>query len=296
MIRTYYLRAEPKPGQKRGDPIACLMSQIDRAADVIRYALAVGHPKDDFFKSRGRMIAAARLQDRPRPIYTKMPQSGHDISRVIMNDIVAQIKLCDRYGLKFVQRHHAGDWFYHMPLRIQEAVQRWLDQATKPKTNVETLGTPSLINNPGMSKITCSKKDADKFLNGGNETFVPKAETDAKSWKTTSALCDIEQARMIQWMKDNRPSGNTEMLVKANVSTQLFTNPRQQEAWDYFQEQLTSLLQNKYFAGKFAVVVGRDVVQIFDTYESAFKFAVPRYTLNGANDFIIQQIIDQSQF
>jgi hypothetical protein len=222
--RTYYLRSETKQGQKRGDPVACLMSEIDRTAGTIKYALSIGHPKDNFFKSRGRMIAAARLTERPRVLHMNVPTCGHDISRIIMADMVDNMNVVNRYSKEYIERLHANDWFYHIPSRVIVSAGRWLQQAALPKPIV---------------------------------------------------------------------SAQPNTVLNAQTVEHAFTNPKQQEAWDFFQSELTNMLANKYFNGKWVLVVGREIINTFDSFENAFNHAVPKYMSDGANNFIIQQVVKE---
>jgi hypothetical protein len=133
MQRTYYLREEPRQGQKRGDPIACLISKVDRENDRIEYAVSTGHPKDTYLKVRGRLIASGRLEVHARVLTQEVPKSGHDISRIILTDLIDQMKSVRKHKKEFIKRHYGDDWFFSIPDRVVAAAERWLAFASLPK-------------------------------------------------------------------------------------------------------------------------------------------------------------------
>ena len=133
--RIYYLRSAKKNQDGRGDPIACLMSEVDREASAIRYSIAAAHKQDEFSKPIGRKITAGRLEMSPRVLTgVKIPTSGHDISRVIMGDIIQQVDLLTTLSKKDIEEHFANKWFYHIPAKVGAAAKRWMKNANKPKT------------------------------------------------------------------------------------------------------------------------------------------------------------------
>lgn len=133
--RIYYLRSAKKNQDGRGDPIACLMSEVDREANAIRYSIAAAHPQDEFSKGVGRKIAAGRLELSPRILTgVNIPTSGHQISRVIMGDIIDQVDMIATLSKKDLEEHFSQKWFYHIPAKVGNAAKRWLKKANEPKT------------------------------------------------------------------------------------------------------------------------------------------------------------------
>jgi hypothetical protein len=97
----------------RGNPVAILISEVNRTDDTISYALAVSHPQDGFMKSRGRQIVSGRLMDKPFVI-NGVPTGCHMITRAIMNNIV---ELYAQRGKDVI------------PHRVYNAAKSWLSDA-----------------------------------------------------------------------------------------------------------------------------------------------------------------------
>lgn len=65
------------------------------------------------------------------------------------------------------------------------------------------------------------------------------------------------------------------------------------ENYEYFKSILSTLLNDDLKVGKFVVVYDRQVKHLADTFQAALKYAVENF---GANDFVVQQIIDETKF
>lgn len=99
----------------RGNPIACIAYERHtdpdmEGMDYILFALSIGNPKDRFEKSRGREIAAARLDK------SATMREGFVIGEDAPSTEVVRVILeyiADSTGL---------------PRRVREAAQDWLDR------------------------------------------------------------------------------------------------------------------------------------------------------------------------
>jgi hypothetical protein len=60
----------------------------------------------------------------------------------------------------------------------------------------------------------------------------------------------------------------------------------------YFQENLADFLKNPIYKHKFAVISGKEIAGIFDTFSNAIEDAASRFP---QGEYIIQQIIDQDE-
>lgn len=106
-----YLRDHKNIHQKkdgtytRGNPIAVLITEIDREQNITRYAYATVHPSDCFNKKQGRNIAFARLKKNPLVVEGALTKS-HDINNSVMRDLFASPseKVSNRL------RAAIGDW------------------------------------------------------------------------------------------------------------------------------------------------------------------------------------------
>lgn len=67
---------------------------------------------------------------------------------------------------------------------------------------------------------------------------------------------------------------------------------RQQKNYDFFNNNLSQWLVDPLKSDKFAVIHDEQLTGLYDSFEAAFRFA---YTKFAEDDFIIQQIIDQSE-
>jgi hypothetical protein len=72
---------------KRRQPIGCLAINID--SGKVSYQMSVLNPSDKFNREVSRVIALGRLIEKPIVINSPPGESMHDISLMIMNDIVA---------------------------------------------------------------------------------------------------------------------------------------------------------------------------------------------------------------
>ena len=65
----------------------------------------------------------------------------------------------------------------------------------------------------------------------------------------------------------------------------------QNRNFQFFERNLPSLLADPLKQGKYAVVYNEAITGIFDSFAAAYGFACAEY---ADNNFIIQQVIDQS--
>jgi hypothetical protein len=119
--RYFYLRdnnnRQPRANGKitRGNPIAILISEVNRMNNTISYAFAVAHPQDSFNKNLGRRIVSARLEDPKKSFVIQgVPAGCHEITRVIMNDIIYKASYPELCGHGLV------------PHRVRDAAAAWL--------------------------------------------------------------------------------------------------------------------------------------------------------------------------
>lgn len=68
--------------------------------------------------------------------------------------------------------------------------------------------------------------------------------------------------------------------------------PIRQKNIDFFQKELPDLLKDIAYQGKFIVINNEQIKGSYDSFESALNFAVSNFS---ANDFIIQQVIDDKE-
>lgn len=66
----------------------------------------------------------------------------------------------------------------------------------------------------------------------------------------------------------------------------------QRKNYDYFNQHLSEWLADNLKANKFAVIYDEKLAGLYDSFEAAFRFAYAQFS---DADFIIQQIIDQSE-
>lgn len=133
--RTFYLRNIPRYDQwidgHRGDPFACMMTKLDRENGFIKYSVAASHPKDGFDRVLGRTIAKGRLESCPRVIAIAVPNSGHEITRIIMQDIITHSEHVSSFTKEYINQAYSNDWKYHIPGRVVAAAKRWLNDAKR---------------------------------------------------------------------------------------------------------------------------------------------------------------------
>lgn len=67
---------------------------------------------------------------------------------------------------------------------------------------------------------------------------------------------------------------------------------RQQKNYDAFNRNLSTWLNDPLKVEKFAVIHDEQLMGLYDSFEAAFRYAYPAF---AEDDFIIQQIIDQSE-
>lgn len=65
-----------------------------------------------------------------------------------------------------------------------------------------------------------------------------------------------------------------------------------QKNLDFFQRELQTLLRDVSYYGKFIVINNEQIKGAYDSFEAALNFATANFS---ANDFIIQQVIDDKE-
>jgi hypothetical protein len=76
-----------------------------------------------------------------------------------------------------------------------------------------------------------------------------------------------------------------------NPMDEYFTKA-QRENLGYFQENLTVFLKNPLYKHKFAIIAGKEIVGIFDTFSNAIDEAASRFP---QGEYVIQQIIGENE-
>lgn len=71
-------------------PVGCLAVEIDKLNKQIRYAFSACSPLDNFNAEIAKAIAGGKLKKRPVIIECNVPDAGHDISQIVMTDIIAK--------------------------------------------------------------------------------------------------------------------------------------------------------------------------------------------------------------
>jgi len=308
--RTYYLRSIPRQGQKRGDPIACLMTSLDRAGNVIKYSIATMHPKDEFKKALGRKIAEGRLQDSPAIVFVeKMPESGHVINRMIMNDILCRFEEVSCLSKGYLERQYKNKWAYHIPARVAKAAKQWIANADKPRQTdapiKRSLASRLSIDTRGKTEKQIMAEIADRMY--------PRVSTqkDLTGSCTGSLTCDIKDApsfteadlssknnesvslqnEFVEWVKAGQdfvrePAREDSAQVKKTPKYS-FSNAQQQANYEVFQKALPDMLMNKFLKGRYAIVSGNEIKSFFDSYQTSLEHALVKYK---AGEFIIQEV------
>lgn len=144
-IRYFYLRdnhnrqARSNGTTTRGNPIAILISEVDRDTNTIAYAFSVSHPADSFEKDRGRIIVNARLRD-PKKHYVihGVPTGCHDITRAILNDILTKA-----YEEDICKKMKGPKTPQIIPYRVRVAAKLWLEDAAVVR-EAKTIPVPAL--------------------------------------------------------------------------------------------------------------------------------------------------------
>jgi hypothetical protein len=137
--RIYYLRGpnnihRSSNGEEkvtRGDPVAVVMTYVDRASNTVRYALAAVHPKECFVKSMAKKIVLGRLNVRP-VILNGVPETGHKITEMVMRDIFAS----DMVGNVKISP------------RVRNLAADWLAQAARPRDERPTIPVGAISEPP----------------------------------------------------------------------------------------------------------------------------------------------------
>jgi hypothetical protein len=92
----------------RGDPVACVLTEMNRDKCELRYSIAIVHPKDHFVKALGRKIATARMNINPIVLENMSKTAGgHEIHRTVMLD------LCNAEEVSNRVKELACDWVEH---------------------------------------------------------------------------------------------------------------------------------------------------------------------------------------
>ena len=132
--RIYYLRDQNNVQVRangfrtRGNPVAIVVSRVDRVNGQIHYGFAAVHPKDCFVKTRARQIASGRLEDTTSKYHytidvADIPNTGHEISRIILSDIAE------------------NDFLYNgapeIPNRVRRLAKQWVDNSLAPRAEVK---------------------------------------------------------------------------------------------------------------------------------------------------------------
>ena len=313
--RTYYLRSIPRQGQKRGDPIACLMTSLDRAGNVIKYSIATMHPKDEFKKALGRKIAEGRLQDSPAIVFVeKMPESGHVISRMIMNDILARFEEVSCLSKGYLERQYKNKWAYHIPARVAKAAKQWIANADKPrqidtrgKTHVQIMteivdrmyprvSTQKDLTGSCTGSITCDIKDAPAFTEAdlsskNNESVSLQMSRPTVVSNPKDLIKYGDSNEFAEWVKAGQdfvrePAREDSAQVKKTPKYS-FSNAQQQANYEVFQKALPDMLMNKFLKGRYAIVSGNEIKSFFDSYQTSLEHALVKYK---AGEFIIQEV------
>jgi hypothetical protein len=162
-VRTTYLR-DPRtimPREKsknnpngegftRGAPLACLMSYIDRKNNAICYHFAVcasGNQErkgDAFNKKLAAKIVSGRLDIDPFIVQGDIPNTGHEITKLIMADIYAhseeELEAKIKLDKEIERRLVAGETVdmptkddSKIPQTLRSLVKRWLRKAAMPR-------------------------------------------------------------------------------------------------------------------------------------------------------------------
>jgi hypothetical protein len=66
----------------------------------------------------------------------------------------------------------------------------------------------------------------------------------------------------------------------------------QKENLQYFQENLADFLKDPIYNHKFAIIAGKNIAGIFDTFSNAIENAATRFS---QGEYIIQQIIGDDE-
>jgi len=85
-MRHLYLRDYNKPNKH---PVGCLAIETDVTNNEICYAFSVCSPKDKFSSQIARKKATGRLASAPVKLACPVPNSTHEITRCVMNHIIA---------------------------------------------------------------------------------------------------------------------------------------------------------------------------------------------------------------
>lgn len=136
-IRYLYLRDSKK------NPHSCVVVQLDREDNVINYQVSTlsskeGHYRNvygdfvrtPFVKMKARYIACQRLTKRPYQIRTNLNGlSGHEITRLIMEDIISQKDHYTPDSTSLVKSELTWDdlnFVRGIPQRVRTSAKKWL--------------------------------------------------------------------------------------------------------------------------------------------------------------------------
>jgi len=71
-----------------------------------------------------------------------------------------------------------------------------------------------------------------------------------------------------------------------------FLTEKQQEDLNFFYSKLNELLENQIYKYKYALIHGKNIEGIFDTFENALGDAVSKFQ---PGEYVIQQIISETE-
>jgi hypothetical protein len=97
--------------------VGCLAVEINREANEVRYAFSVCSPLDVFDKELATRIAFGKLKAKPA-VLLGVPTTGHEVTKLIMQDIVTKNELQVK-GQKrsVIGCRAASEWLAHTSQR-----------------------------------------------------------------------------------------------------------------------------------------------------------------------------------
>ena len=148
MNRIYYLRDRTNICQKtdgsftRGNPVACVITTVDRALCSVKYAVSAIHPKYNFDRALARIIASGRLEVKPVVVQStkEMMASSHLITKSVMQHIYDT----NQRGIKGSSSV------------LRQRSQEWLERAALPKVVARGKSVLTMPQAPGLSQPTAT--------------------------------------------------------------------------------------------------------------------------------------------
>ncbi len=88
-LRHLYMRDYSTPNKRM---VGCLAVDINKETNEVRYAFSVCSPLDTFQKDLAKRIAFSKLKNAKSStvLQGEIPKTGHEITKLIMQDIVAK--------------------------------------------------------------------------------------------------------------------------------------------------------------------------------------------------------------